>query len=28
VFGHNVGARTLYERAGYATTERTYRLAT
>jgi hypothetical protein len=28
VFGHNDGARTLYERAGYATTERTYRLAT
>ena len=28
VFGHNDAARTLYERAGYATTERTYRLAT
>ena len=28
VFGHNDGARRLYERAGYATTERTYRLAT
>ena len=28
VFGHNDGARTLYERAGYATTEQTYRLAT
>jgi ribosomal protein S18 acetylase RimI-like enzyme len=28
VFGHNDGARTLYERAAYATTERTYRLAT
>ena len=26
VFGHNDGARTLYERAGYATTERTYRI--
>ena len=26
VFGHNDGARTLYERAGYVTTERTYRI--
>jgi len=26
VFGHNDGARALYERAGYATTERTYRI--
>ena len=26
VFGPNDGARTLYERAGYATTERTYRI--
>ena len=27
VFGHNEGARALYERAGYATTEQTFRLA-
>jgi hypothetical protein len=26
VFGHNDGARALYERAGYVTTERTYRI--
>jgi ribosomal protein S18 acetylase RimI-like enzyme len=27
VFGHNDGARAMYEKAGYATTERTYRIA-
>jgi ribosomal protein S18 acetylase RimI-like enzyme len=27
VFGHNEGALALYERAGYATTEQTFRIA-